>query len=69
MKTWKKGLIFSLVWIALTIAGGIVHTEYILAGRITPSQDAALSARYGNACVVGLMVIWITLYSRKQPKR
>jgi hypothetical protein len=63
MAWWKKGLLLSIVWFGLTIGAGILHTDFVLAGRVTPEQDAAISYRYGVACGLGLIVIWaISLY-------
>ncbi len=62
MKWWLKGLIGSLVWCALTIGAGIVHTNVILDGKITPEQDAAISEKYGMACGGGLIFVWAGAY-------
>jgi hypothetical protein len=69
MKPWKKALLFSVIWIVLTIAGGIVHTNVLRAGELTSTQDSAMTARYANACFIGLLLIWILVFSQKQPKR
>jgi len=69
MKPVKKALLFSVIWIVLMIAGGIVHTNVLRAGELTSEQDSALSARYGNACFIGLVLIWIFVFTQKQPKR
>jgi hypothetical protein len=59
MKWWKKSLIFSGIWIVLIIGTGIIHTNVILAGKITPEQDEAISDKYGEACGVGVGAIWV----------
>ena len=64
MAWWKKALIVSVVWLALTIAAGMIHTEVILAGHITPERSDQISQAYGMACGVGLVVIWLVAYSR-----
>ena len=69
MKRWQKALLYSVVWTSLTIGAGILHSNVILAGRLTPEQDEALSGRYGIACGVGLVLIWVVCYSRKQSPR
>ena len=68
-KTWKKALLYSIIWTVLMTAGGIVHVQVVRAGHITPTESSALTARYANACVIGLMLIWILVYTQKQPKR
>lgn len=62
MKWWKKALIFSVIWSALTIGAGITHTNVILAGKITPQQDEKISEAYGKVCGGGLVVAWVLLY-------
>ena len=59
MKWWKKALLFSGAWIALIIAVGVIHTEVVLAGKITALQDEAISEKYGEACAYGLIAIWV----------
>ena len=55
-------LIMSVVWVGLTIGGGIVHTDVILKGQLTPEQDGALSEKYGKACGGGLVAVWVLAY-------
>jgi uncharacterized membrane protein len=59
MKWWKKALSLSFVWIVLIIGTGIIHTDVFLAGKITPQQDEAISAKYGGALASGLLAIWL----------
>ena len=59
MKWWKKALLFSGVWMALTIGVAFVHTSVLLAGKITPEQDSTISRQYGQACGSGVVLIWI----------
>ena len=68
MKAWKKSLLYSVVWVALAIGAVILHTNVILAGRITPEQDDVLSGRYGAACGVGLVLIWVLFFVRKKSR-
>jgi hypothetical protein len=67
MKWWKKALIASLVSLVLVLGAGILHTELILAGELTPAQAEAVMERYGNVVGVGLFVIWIVLFLRRKP--
>jgi tellurite resistance protein TehA-like permease len=67
MKWWKKALIASLVWFVLVFGVGILHTEAIRAGELTPAQAAAIMERYGNAVGVGQVAIWIVLFLRRMP--
>jgi hypothetical protein len=70
MAWWKKALIVSVVWVALTIAAGMIHTDVVLADRITPERSDQISETYGMACGVGLVAIWLVAYSRhKQANR
>ena len=62
MAWWKKALIFSVIWAVLTIGTGIIHTNVILAGKITPQQDEKISEVYGKVCGGGLVAAWILLY-------
>jgi len=59
MKWWKKALTLSIAWIVLIIGVGIIHTDVLLAGKITPQQDEAISEKYGVALAIGLVVIWL----------
>ncbi len=67
MKWWKKALIASLVWFVLGIGVGILHTEVIRAGELTPAQAEAICERYGNAGGVGTVAIWIVMFLRRKP--
>ena len=67
MKWWKKALIASLVSLVLVLGAGILHTELILAGEITPAQAGAVMERYGNAIGFGHVAIWIVLFLRRKP--
>lgn len=62
MKWWLKALIGSFIWVALTIGAGIMHTDVILDGKLTPEQDAAISEKYGMACGGGFVVVWAGVY-------
>lgn len=66
MKWWKKALITSGVWVALTIGAGIVHTNVILAGKLTPEQDERISGLYGIVCGGGLVATWYLFYLRRK---
>ncbi len=68
MKLWKKCLIASAIWIALMIAGGIVHVKVIRAGQLDHEQRDAIGARYVNSGAIGLVLIWIIAYARKPPE-
>jgi len=59
MKWWKKSLIISVIWIVLVIGAGMLHTNVILAGKLTPQQDDELSGQYGMACGGGIGMIWV----------
>jgi|GEM_PF-2463667 len=61
MKWWKKALLFSVLWVALVIGAAVVHTEVVLAGKLTPQQDEAISEKYGQLCGAGLVGIWVLL--------
>ena len=61
-KWWVKGLLGAGVWAALTIGAGIVHTSVILGGKLTEAEDEALSGKYGMACGVGLVAIFVLCY-------
>ena len=65
MKWWKKALIITGIWFVLIIGIGVVHTEVILKGKITPAQDEVISERYGNICGVGLVLIWVVAYLKR----
>ncbi len=67
MKWWKKALIASLVWFVLGIGVGILHTEVIRAGELTPAQADASYERYGNVVGFGLVAIWIVMFARRKP--
>ncbi len=67
MKWWKKALIASLVLFVLVLGAGILHTELILAGELTPAQADAVMERYGNVIGVGMVAIWIVLFLRRKP--
>ena len=47
-KWWVRGLIWAVGCIAIAIVVGIIHTELILKGQLTPEQDEAISGRYGQ---------------------
>lgn len=52
-------MIFTGIWVLLTIGIGIIHTDVILAGRITPEQDEKISGSYGRLCGGGIVLIWV----------
>ncbi len=62
MAWWKKTLAVSVVWAALIIGAGMLHTNVILAGRLTPQQDDRISTLYGMACGAGLVLTWFVGY-------
>ena len=66
MQWWTQALIVSIVWIALTIGVGMLHTDVVLRGKITPAQDSAISGRYGTVCAIGLIVIWVVYSIRNR---
>ena len=59
MKWWNKALVVSITWIIVDIGVAFVHTSIILKGKITPAQDELISYQYGQALVLGLILIWI----------
>jgi hypothetical protein len=59
MKWWNKALVVSITWIIIDIGVAFVHTSIILKGKITPAQDELISYQYGQALVLGLILIWI----------
>ncbi len=65
-KRWQKALLGSVIWAALIIGAGIVHTDVILAGKLTEAQDAEISERYGMACGAGLVAILAVVFLRKR---
>jgi hypothetical protein len=69
MKLWKKGLLYSVIWVILVIGAGILHTDVILAGQLTPQQDHAISEIYGQILGGGLIVIWVVLYCNRDTPR
>jgi len=58
MSWWKKALIASVIWLVAVVAAGYVHTDVILAGRVTQAEDEAISEMYGFAFALGLVVLW-----------
>src|SRR5262245_55810919 len=68
MKWWMKGLITSGLWIALTIAIGLFHTEVILGGKLTRQQDKAIAELYGTVCAIGLVLIWLVFKARDESR-
>ena len=66
-KWWVKGVLGAIVWTALTIGAGIVHTSVSLADRISEAEDAAISGKYGMACGVGIVAILVLSY-RMRPR-
>jgi hypothetical protein len=61
MKWWVIAIIASAVWLVLIIAAGMIHTNVILAGKITPEQDEAISNAYGFVCGAVLGAFWTVL--------
>jgi putative copper export protein len=59
---WVKALLASVLWVALAIGAGIVHTEVVMKGTLTEQQDEAISERYGQVCGGGLVLIWMVAY-------
>jgi hypothetical protein len=69
MKWWKKALILSGLWLALTVGVGVFHTEVLLKGKTTPAQDEAISEAYGMACGFGVAMIWfLSAFFKKKPR-
>ena len=62
MKWWKKALMVSVIWAVVTIGAGIIHTNVILAGKITPQKDEKISEAYGKVCGGGLLAAWVLSY-------
>jgi tryptophan-rich sensory protein len=62
MRWWTKGLILSVVWLAVVVAAGYIHTEVFLAGQTTQAQDEAISEMYGMAAGFGLAVVWVICF-------
>jgi hypothetical protein len=62
MQWWVKALILSAVWCALVVAVGYIHTDVILAGKITDAEDAAISSLYGVAFGFGVVVLWVLCF-------
>jgi hypothetical protein len=75
MRWWIKALIFSVIfsviWVGIVAAVGYFHTDVFLAGQITPAQDHAISAKYGELAGYGLGVVWgicfVVLWIRSRP--
>jgi hypothetical protein len=68
-KWWVRGLLVGVAWIVLCIGAGIVHTEVILKGQLSPAEDEALSGKYGMAAGIGLVAAFVlanVLWSRKR---
>ena len=65
MSWWKKALIGSAIWVALTIGVGVLHTEVILHGQTTPEQDSKISEAYGMLCGFGVGLIWALAAMRR----
>lgn len=61
-KWWVKGLLGAVIWAVLVIGAGIVHTSVILGGRITEAEDEAISGKYGMACGLGTVGIFLFFY-------
>ena len=67
MRWWTKGLILSVIWLAVVIAAGYVHTDVFLAAQTTQAQDEAISETYGMAAGFGLPVLWaICFFGRRR---
>jgi membrane protease YdiL (CAAX protease family) len=67
-KWWMVAIVTSVVWAVLVIGAGILHTEVVLKGKLTPAEDEVISGRYGFACGVGMVVIWILSFVIKGRK-
>jgi hypothetical protein len=68
MKWWKLPLILSVLWIAVVIGSGVVHTDIILKDKITKEQDSRISGVYGQICAFGLLVVWISFAIARKRK-
>ncbi len=67
MKWWIKGIIVSVLWVALAIGGACVfYTELIRHGKLTEQQDDAIGRLCGMAAVGGLVAIWLVLAAKHQ---
>lgn len=52
------------------IGAGITHTNVILADKITPAQDEAISAKYGELAGIGVgVLIGVFLVSKFFPTK
>ncbi len=69
MRRWQKALLFSVIWIVAVIGTGILVTDVILAGKITPQQDEQISEVGGMVCGGGAVLIWVVFFTRKRPRR
>lgn len=68
--TIKKLAIIAICWIALVIGAGITHTNVILADKITPAQDEAISATYCELAGIGVgVLIGVFLVSKFFPTK
>lgn len=67
MKRWQKALLFSVIWIVAILGIGILITDVMLAGKITPQQDEQISELCGMAVGAGTVAIWVVIFifSRK----
>jgi hypothetical protein len=59
---WVIAILVSIAWIGLTIGTGVIHTDVVLKGKITQAEDEVISGRYGFACGVGVVAVWIIAY-------
>ena len=66
---WQKALLCSAIWLLLVIGAGLVHVNVILAGKLTPAQEEALSGRYGMLCGAGPVFICAIIFSRRQSRK
>jgi len=69
MKRWQKALLFSVIWVVGVIGSGILVTDVVLAGKITPQQDEQISEMCGMTCGAGVVPIWVFVFWRKRPHR
>ena len=60
---WVRGLIWAVGCLAIAITAGVIHTELILKGQLTPEQDEALSGKYGQAAGIAAVAAFALAYA------
>lgn len=69
MAWWLKALILTIVWVAMLMGIGIIHTDVVLAGQITRQQGSEISRLYGMVCGMGIAGIWVFFILRAASAR